>query len=358
MATLRLRDRDAIQGSEGIIFRVFGYNHPKDAYLCDAEYASSKIFQSTDPRAPREGRSEGLFYKFYNDEGMNFVAKKYPRYLVNHKLLGIKIVGVSEKLISEVRQPHPRLQELINKEKTDKLLTAMKQVLGIVTSQSDVSRKNFGVFGSMLHGFHHPKYSDIDFIIYGKNENAKIRKTLASLYTDKSSGLSNEFELDDVMKGKTWRFKNFEVSDFIWHQRRKMIYGLYDDRKNSGRIIKAEFEPVKDWNEISSEYDSAGRIKQKGWVKMKARIIADEDAPFIPSIYSIEPMEILDGPKEALEAKRVFSYMEEFRQQAQKDEIVIIEGNLEEVVLPTESYMQLTLTYCQRYYEQVLKVLH
>jgi hypothetical protein len=50
--------------------------------------------------------------------------------------------------------------------------------------------------------------------------------------------------------------------------------------------------------------------------------------------------------------------MEEFRLQAQKDEVVIVEGNLEEVVSPKESFHQVTLTYCPRYYEQVLKVLH
>ena len=31
MATLKLRDRDAIQTAEGLIFRVFGYSHPQNA---------------------------------------------------------------------------------------------------------------------------------------------------------------------------------------------------------------------------------------------------------------------------------------------------------------------------------------
>jgi predicted nucleotidyltransferase len=137
-----------------------------------------------------------------------------------------------------------------------------------------------------------------------------------------------------------------------------MIYGLYDDRKHSGRVIKAEFEPVKSWNEIKSEYDPQTRIKQKGWVKLKARVTMDDEAPFIPSIYDIEPLEVISGPKEALKVVRIFSYMEEFRQQAQKDETVIVEGNLEEVGSPKGSFCQVTLTYCPRYYEQVLKVLH
>jgi predicted nucleotidyltransferase len=159
------------------------------------------------------------------------------------------------------------------------------------------------------------------------------------------------------MAGKDWRFKNFTVPDFVWHQRRKQIYGLYDD-KASGRTIKAEFEPVRAWSEIQSEYDPQTKIQQKGWVKLKAHITSDDEAPFIPSIYGIEPLEVLSGDPKSHEAKRVFSFMEEFRQQAEEDEVVIVEGNLEEVVSSKGSFYQVTLTYCPRYYEQVLKVLH
>jgi predicted nucleotidyltransferase len=357
MASIALRDRDAIQTAEGLIFRVFGYSHPKDAYVCDAEYASSVIFHSTDPRAPRTGRKE-RFYKFYNDEGMKLIAKKYPQYLIYHEMLGLKIVGVPQNAIWEARKPPERLQELLKAGPTDPLLEAMERVLGIAVANTGLKTSDFGVFGSMLHSFHHPKYSDIDLTIYGKAENAKVRQTMAQLYSDGSSGLRNEFESEDAMKGKDWRFKNFDVKDFGWHQRRKMIYGLYDDRAQSGRVIKAEFEPVKTWSENKSEYNPQTKIKQKGWVKITAKVTSDDEAPFIPSIYGIEPLEVLSGPKEALKAARIFSYMEEFRQQAQKDETVIVEGNLEEVESPKGSFWQVTLTYCPRYYEQVLKVQH
>ena len=228
MATLTLRDRDAIQTKEGLIFRVFGYSHPQDAYVCDAEYASSKIFLSKDPRAPRTGRSK-VFYKFYNDEGMKLITKKYPQYLINHEMLGLKIVGVPSASIMEVRKPPERLQELLKAGPTDPLLSAMERVLNISLKNTGLKESDFGVFGSMLHGFHHPKYSDIDLTIYGKAENIKMRQTMAQLYSDSSSGLRNEFEFEEVMKGKDWRFKNLDIEDFVWHQRRKMIYGLYDD---------------------------------------------------------------------------------------------------------------------------------
>ena len=113
---------------------------------------------------------------------------------------------------------------------------------------------------------------------------------------------------------------------------------------------------MKAWSEIASEYDPKSRIIPKGWARIKARVIDDRDAPFIPSVYGIDILEVLEGNRDALEATRVLSYMEEFRQQVQKDETVIVEGNLEEVVSAEGSFRQVTLTYCPRYYDQVLKV--
>jgi predicted nucleotidyltransferase len=207
----------------------------------------------------------------------------------------------------------------------------------------------------MLHGFYHPKFSDIDLIIYGKENAVKLCKALKEFYLDEHSHFRNEFESEGAIEGKQWRFQNYSPQEFVWHQRRKMIYALFDDAK-SGRIIKTEFEPVKDWKEIVNEYRSEARIRQKGWVKLFAHITEDRDAPFIPSIYGIKPVKVLHGTRYAEEATRIVSYMEEFRLQAQKDERVYVEGNLEEVVTPKGNFHQIALTYCPRYYEQVLKV--
>lgn len=354
MAPLTLRDRDAVITREGLIFRVFGYSHPPNAFICDAEYASAKVFTSKDPRAPRTGGNQ-TFYKFYNDEGWKLVSARFPQYTVFHEMLGQRVVGIKQGDIAEVRKPEERLQALIKASSKDELQGATQRVLSIVLQRSGLSAVSFGVFGSMLHGFHHPKLSDIDLIVYGVRENAKIRETLQALYADSRSGFKNEFESDAAMAGKQWRFKNYTVKEFIWHQKRKQIYGLFNDAK-SGRTIKAEFEPVKAWSEIASEYDSQTRILRKGWVKITARVTADNETPFIPSVYGIKPLTVLNGTRDALEAVRVVSYMEEFRAQAEKDETVTVEGNLEEVITPHNSFHQIALTYCPRYYEQVLKV--
>jgi predicted nucleotidyltransferase len=221
--------------------------------------------------------------------------------------------------------------------------------------KSGLKNENFGIFGSMLHGFHHPDYSDIDLLVYGSKNIAKMHEVLGELYSDGLSSFRNEFQTDSAIRGKKWRFKNFSAKEYLWHQKRKNIYGLYEDRE-SERIIKAEFEPVKDWTDATNEYNPETKIARKDWIRIKAKVTQDSEAPFIPSIYGIEPLEILKGPKTGLQATRVISFMEEFRLQARRDEKIIIEGNLEEVTSPKGITQQIALTYCPRYYEQTLKV--
>jgi len=354
LASLRLRDRDALITREGLIFRVFGYSHPSNACICDAEYAPEDIFKSDNPKAFRTD-GKHAFYKFYEDEGWKFLKKNFPQYMVFHEMLCKKVVGVEYRNIVEAREPSEALRKLIEIQPKDELLAALENVLELMTKCSSLQMKNFGVFGSMLHGFYHPKFSDIDLIIYGKENVSELRETLQELYKDKHSLLGNEFESNASVEGKRWRFQNYSSNEYVWHQQGKMIYTLFKDEK-SGKIIKTEFEPVKDWKEIGNESFSETRIVQEGWVKMVARITEDQDTPFIPSVYGIEPLEVLDGATIANEASQIVSYMEEFRMQARKDEKVYVEGNLEEVVTPDCRFHEVTLTYCPRYYEQVLKV--
>jgi predicted nucleotidyltransferase len=354
LAALRLRDRDAIITKENLIFRVFGYSHPSNAYVCDAEYAPSAIFKSTDPRALRSNGQQ-VFYKFYEDEGWKFVQNGFPQYMIFHEMLRRKVVGVDHTQAAVVRKPNQKLAELIEKEPKDELIAALQKALQFTIEHSGLSVNNFGVFGSILHGFHHPKFSDLDFTVYGRRKIFKLRESLLELYKDKSSLLRNEFETEEPIKGKNWKYKNYSPKEYLWHQRRKLIYALFKDEK-SGKVIKTEFEPVKNYNEISNEYDSKTEIVQKGWTKMFARVVEDKDAPFIPSVYRIEPLEILNGQKSADKVKRIVSYMEEFRMQAWTSEVIYVEGNLEEVTTSEENFHQIALTYCPRYYEQVLKV--
>jgi len=350
---LKLRDRDAILTEDGIIFRVYGYIHPSGAYVCDPEYASPKVFRSTNPRA-RRGESEPVYYKFFADEGMKLVLDRFPQYTVFYEPLQKVLVGVKEDDITEVRKPDVGLQRLLAKEPDDVLLKALQDLFTRVSSQSGLKEKDFGVFGSLLHGFYHPNFSDLDFIVYGKENVNRLCEALETLYRE-DSALRNEFDSMKAVESKDWKFANYSLEEYIWHQRRKMIYAYFNS-EDAGRVVKAEFEPVKEWKEICNEYNPSTRISHVGWIKAVAEITDDKDAPFIPSIYQIEVKDVLEGPK-VDEIKRIFSYMEEYRMQAKQGERVMVEGNLEKVVNGTNVFHQITLSYGPRYYEQTLKVI-
>jgi predicted nucleotidyltransferase len=353
LATPELRDRDAIITEEGLIFRVIGCSHPSQAYFCDVEYAPATVFKSDEPKAFRN-RGQDVFYKFYDDEAWKFIQDDFPEYMILHELLQRKVIGVKRTAIREVRLPERVLTELVHAKPKDTLIAAMQSVLDTATDHWGLPLGAFGVFGSLLHSFYHPSFSDIDLVIYGKENLTELRQALMESYGSESSPFRNEFETEDYMKGKVWRFRNFTPKEFLWHQKRKLVYSLFDSGEN-GRTIKTEFEPVKSWPEIRNEYVPGTKILQRGWVKLFARVTEDCDAPFIPSVYAVEPLRILEGGRRAQLAGQIVSYIEEFRMQALRDEVIYVEGNLEEVARDGQSFFQVVLTHCPRYYDQVLK---
>jgi predicted nucleotidyltransferase len=351
----KLRDRDAIVSREGIIFRVYGYWHPPQGYICDPEYAHQSIYRSKDPRAYR-ARGKQVYYKFYGDEGLQFVGQNYPRHTVWVKPLAKRLVGVHKKDVWKKRQPERSLQSLVGRQPTDLLLEALHSVLDLITQRSSLSHSDFGVFGSLLHDFYHPNYSDLDFIVYGRNKLARLTETLAAFYKEAGSPLRNEYSDAGAVENKEWKFVNYHKREYLHHQKKKFIYGVFD-HKQSGRKIKVEFEPIKRWNEIKSDYANVTHISQEGWVKLKARVTDAMDAAFMPSVYQIEPVKIIQGAR-VHNLRRILSFVEEFRLQAEQDDLVLIEGNLENVLSTKESFHQVTLTYGPRYYQQTLKIAH
>jgi predicted nucleotidyltransferase len=349
-AQIKLRDRDAIITKEKIIFRVYGYTHPPNAYICDPEYAPGSVYESMQRRAFRKAPDGRQTYcKFYSDEGLDFIQQNYPRYVVRYPPLQTQVVGVRQEDIKEVRDPQQRFRHLVQGQPKDTLIEEMQTLYCSLKARVTLSANDFGVFGSLLHDFYHPQHSDLDFIVYGRKQLEKLQDTLQQSYKENDSKLKNEFSSESAIKGKMWQFKNYTPEEHVWHQKRKLVYALF---KGKTRTIKAEFEPVKRWEEIQNEYNPTQQITKVGWIKATARITEDKDAPFMPSTYEIEPLRGLKVDN----VSRILSYVEEFRMQVKRDETVMVEGNLEKVTTSHDSFYQITLTHGQRYYEQVLKV--
>jgi predicted nucleotidyltransferase len=258
---------------------------------------------------------------------------------------------VSEEQVAEVRRPQEGLAKLLNK--GDSMARASLEVLERVLSASKLKISDFGVFGSLLHGFYRAEVSDLDFVVYGIRELADLRSVLSELY--ESGSLMNEFDTVNESRFARWRFEKYTAKEYVWHQRRKAIYGLLDS-KSLKRTVKFEFEPVLKWDEIVNEYERVVDIETLGFVEALVRVVDDCYAPFMPSKYEIELLEVKSRLPIKVEPTRIVSYVEEFRMQLSKDEVGFVSGWLEEVHTKDSNFQQIVLTRRERYYEQALKL--
>ena len=352
---LRLRDRDDIITPEGLIMRVLGYDHPPGAWFCEPLYAPCSIFRSSDPRAPRLPRDGGLYLKFYGDEGWRFVMEHWPAYRLRHKPLGADLVGVREGQVKAVRRTDEGLRALLASGSEDPLARALVELLDELTGATGLRTSDFGVFGSLLHGFYHPLLSDLDLVVYGLRALRAVREALAELY---SSGerFKNEFGPGWSYGCRDWPWAGISPEEFRWHQARKLIYGFFLSRE-AGRWVKFELEPVRSWPEITNRYDPSEHITKLGWALVRGRVADASGAPFTPAVYGLEEAVFLgEPPPGAREPELILCYVDEFRLQAFEGEELVAAGWLEHVEGPRWERWQLVLTYGPRYHEQFIKL--
>ena len=351
---LELRDRDALITPEGLIMRVLGYDHPENAWFCEPLYASCSIFSSSDPRAPRIARDGGIWLKFYGDEGWRFVMEHFPAYRLKHEPLGTYLVGIEEKRIKLVRRTDEGLRSLLNEGDGDVLVRATLELIDELKSAAGLKTRDFGLFGSLLHRFHHPLLSDIDLTIYGTRALKRAREALHELYRA-GERFKNEFGPGWSYGRAGWPWKGLTPQEFSWHQARKLIYGFFFSRE-AGRWVKFELEPIRAWSEIKNCYDPGERIRKLGWAIIEAAVSDASGAPFMPSIYRLEDTRFLMAPSQsAREPELLLCYVDEFRLQAEEGETIRAAGWLELVEGPRGERYQLVLTYGPRYHEQFVK---
>jgi predicted nucleotidyltransferase len=197
---------------------VYGYTHPPNAFVCDPEYAPENLYRSLNQKAYRRGvKQKTVYYKFYFDEGLRFIQKNYPKHTVFYAPLRKHLVGVTKANIKKVRTPKTKFNRLMSNPPQDALVKSLQELYNALKATGNMAMSDFGVFGSLLHGFHHPKFSDLDLIIYGRKKLETLREMLKSLYEEKHGFFRNEFENKDAIKGKQWLFRNYSAKEFLWH---------------------------------------------------------------------------------------------------------------------------------------------
>lgn len=281
------RDRDFLETQEGFFFCVVDGIHPNDRVIAYLKYVPDD--------SGKWGRDERRFKRVLKNytipalsETLTFLRKNRPGYLFASKPFGVQMSGIPHQEIRSHFLPEARLQYLFKSSELDCLEERLIALLEILVQRSGVKKREFGVTGSILLDIHQTRFSDLDILVYGTQSSVQVKRTLLSLYDDVSSGVSklSNRHLEEWCRSKVGLYP-------LSYQEAAQ---LYKRRWNRGLFQSTMFSvhPVLVESELSGDYGDLW-YKSLGFATIKARITSNQEAMFLPSIYEIDDVQILEG---------------------------------------------------------------
>jgi len=314
------RDGDITVSTDRLIFYTFGYDHPEDKVISFLKYIPARLasrfdiewmeyrwnFMGEDMVRPRE-----LFSPENHLKLIGSFKKSFPGYLHYSRMLKRWLIAVPKRLIWRVFDPSQCLIELLKKSERDSLEEKAIQLIGKLSSESEVPLAFFGIHGSISLGMHH-EGSDIDVAVYGE---------------------SNFRRVIDAMK-------RLEVKGEISLVRET----FYDERKlNKGIFSHVRFNvnATRTPSEISDRRLNFEPIAQ---VEASCKVVNDDEAMFRPAIYKVSECAIESGP--SFYADRVLEVcvmIGQFRSLASNGDKMLVRGMLERVRDDNEEWFRIVV---------------
>ncbi len=313
------RDKDYIITDEGFIFCVIGSIHPSDRAISFLKYI---------PDAKGKWSRKNRKYKRIMDsylvnnlkDTIDFL-KDYPEYIYESSDWDTKISAVPSRRITKYFRPDEKLEMLQKAEGLDSLQRKCLEIVEFLSTNSGVQTCSFGVTGSILLDMHQ-SFSDIDIVIYGIEESRSIKEALIKAYRKKEN--FNKLEGEEVKNWCKKKSNQYPISykDTRLFHKRRWDRGIYKDQEFS--VL-----PVKKESEITESYGDHF-YRSKGITSIKAKVSDASESIFLPSIYQLENVKIINGEK-VEDIKTAVSYDWFFSDIAKKGEKIEARGKLEKV---------------------------
>jgi len=319
---MKAREGDLIETREGLIFDVKGLLHPPDRVISYARYF---------PHSMGDRERVGKRYKkvYSLNERQTFLSENYPQYLYYDEIHGKQLEGVPTSVITKHYEPIAGLKTLSERNALQQIEMHALYFSRQLHKASIVPFNKIGVSGSILIGLQKDD-SDVDLIVYGRENGLRVHKTLKGLLEDEGNEISR-YDLRGLKQLYRFRVKDTKVPfrDFVKTESRKVYQGRIFDRDYFIRF-------VLDWSDIEEEYGDR-RFKTAGRSTIKAKIDDDSNSIFTPCLYLITECEFLSG-RTFNGLKEITSYRGRFCEQAKKDEVIQAEGAVEKVTEKNGSF--------------------
>jgi len=317
------RDRDYLKTREGWYFAVVGNVHPHDRAIAYLKYVPSKsgMWGSKSKRYDR-------VLKHYTMQDLTrtfeLLNSCHPEYMFHSTVLGLTFSAVPHTAIRRHLIPERRLTQLLRDGPEDALEKKVVKLARELSAMANIPIESFGVTGSVLMDTHR-EFSDIDLVVYGKNQSLSVKKALSSLL--------------DEDKGEIQRMRGQSLEDFIRERvtsnnlTSQEAIELYKRKWNRGQAFGTCFSvhPVKRENEVTERYGDR-QYAPIGMTEVEAIVRDSSDSMFMPAAYSVDNVRWLSGEK-TRDVREVVSYEGLYADIAGEGERVRIKGKLEDVVV-------------------------
>ena len=316
--TRKPKDRDFVETLEGLLFCVVGYLHPPDKYTAYLKYSPA-----AEGRWQRQGTAYHRELAYYHahqvGQTLDTLQAHYPGYIHYCPVRDLTFSMVPHDRVRTYYTPEERLAQLLAAP-ADSLEEEVARLIEDLRKVADIPLINLGITGSILLSIHDPSFSDIDLMVYGREAINQLRTAVTE------SHISGTSPLDESFLGG-WRQEiaehhHLNEQEVRWLVARRWNFMYY----GQGRYLS--LHPVRSDAEIREVYGEHF-YRDAGVVRLRAIVSDAADSIFLPAIYGIEQVKILEGP--AVEVSEICSYEGLFGQAADVGQEVEARGKLERV---------------------------
>lgn len=315
------RDRDFIQTREGFFFCVVGSVHPRERVISYIKYVPSA--------SGVWGRDENRFSRILQKytipnllQTFNYLGENYPHYLFHSPVDNITITAVPHQNIKQHFKPEEKLSQLRQSVHRDSLQEKLIRFTKFLEKTSGIAEGAFGVTGSLLLDIHQTQFSDLDVTVYGVKDSWALQKAL----TENRSSEAAMRRLGGKAL-KEWSIKKAESYPLTAEEtskiyERKWNLGIFEGRWVSIHPVKLESEVREEYGE--KVYNPCGQVT------IQAVVCDNTDSLFLPAVYKVKDVQVLDG-SQLRNIFEVVSYEGLYDSLAENGETIQVRGKLERV---------------------------
>ncbi|HDJ26559.1 MAG TPA: hypothetical protein ENF34_04520 [Candidatus Bathyarchaeota archaeon] len=313
------RDRDFIRTPEGFLFCVVGSTHPPDRIMAYLKYV---------PRASGGPWSRGgvRFHRALREYSMDALRetltflRDYPAYLTYFEAFGTEMSAVPVARVEEHYKPEERLGQMASSTWLDTLEEKALSLARLVAEVSGVPLSELGVTGSILLGIHVPGISDIDLVVYGRENSARVKEAISKALDDRSI----EVQRLEGEVARAWCVRKAKIHPLTLEEAKEILGRKWNMGTYEG--VRFSIHPVLKEGEAERYGDRI--YKPLGEIAVRAEVRDASLAMFLPAIYGVELRRVIEGPG-LRELREICSYESLFADVAEEGEEVVAKGKLE-----------------------------